>query len=61
VSQSLNSFAQIIAPVVGGILIGKGLLTFWAWVAAAAAVVGLAGARWGSSLAQPRGAKAEAQ
>jgi hypothetical protein len=33
----------------------------WAWVAAGAALGGLAGARWGSSLVQPRGAKAEAQ
>jgi MFS transporter, DHA1 family, tetracycline resistance protein len=50
-SQSLNSVAQIIAPIVGGILIGEQLLTQWAWVAAGAAFVGLVGARWGSSLA----------
>jgi MFS family permease len=50
VSQSLNSIALIIAPIVGGTLIGHNLLTQWAWVAAAAALVGLVGARWGSSL-----------
>jgi DHA1 family tetracycline resistance protein-like MFS transporter len=49
-TQSLNSVAQIIAPIVGGILIGRGWLTVWAWVAAAAALVGLACARWGSAL-----------
>jgi len=52
-NQSLNSIAQIVAPIVGGILIGKNLLTVLAWVAAAAAFVGLVGARWGSSLVQP--------
>jgi DHA1 family tetracycline resistance protein-like MFS transporter len=52
-NQSLNSVAQIIAPIVGGILIGRGWLTVWAWVAAAAALVGLAGARWGSALVRP--------
>jgi MFS family permease len=50
VSQSLNSVALIIAPIVGGTLIGHELLTQWAWVAAAAALVGLVAARWGSSL-----------
>ena len=54
-NQSLNSVAQIIAPIVGGILIGREQLTMWAWVAAGAAFVGLLGARWGSSLVIPRG------
>jgi MFS family permease len=49
-NQSLNSVAQIIAPVVGGILIGRNQLTLWAWVAAAAAFIGLLGVRWGSGL-----------
>ncbi len=49
-NQSLNSVAQIIAPIVGGLLIGAGMLTTWAWVAAGAAVVGLLAARWGSAL-----------
>jgi MFS family permease len=50
VSQSLNSVALVVAPIVGGTLIGHNLLTLWAWVAAAAAVVGLVAAKWGSSL-----------
>jgi MFS family permease len=49
-NQSLNSVAQIIAPVVGGILIGRNQLTLWAWVASAAAFIGLLGVRWGSGL-----------
>jgi DHA1 family tetracycline resistance protein-like MFS transporter len=57
-SQSLNSVAQIVAPIVGGILIGREHLTLWAWVAALAALVGLLGAKWGSSLARSPGMKA---
>jgi MFS family permease len=38
--QALNSVAQILAPILGGVLIGRGLLTFWAWVAAATAMIG---------------------
>ena len=49
-NQSLNSAAQIMAPVVGGILIGQGMLTVWARVASAAALIGLfvghGGRRW---------------
>jgi DHA1 family tetracycline resistance protein-like MFS transporter len=52
-NQSLNSVAQIFAPIVGGILIGAGWLTVWAWVAAATALIGFLGARWGSALAHP--------
>ena len=52
------SVAQIVAPIVGGILIGREHLTLWAWVAALAALVGLLGARWGSSLARSPGMKA---
>jgi MFS family permease len=50
ISQSLNSIALIIAPIVGGTLIDNDLLTQWAWVAAVAALIGLVAARWGSSL-----------
>jgi MFS family permease len=39
-NQALNSLAQIFAPILGGVLIGRGQLTFWAWVAAAAALAG---------------------
>jgi MFS family permease len=49
-NQGLNSVAQILAPILGGILIGQGQLTLWAWVAAAAALVGYLLARWGSAL-----------
>jgi len=57
-SQSLNSVAQIVAPIVGGILIGREHLTLWAWIAALAALVGLLGARFGSALARSPGVKA---
>jgi DHA1 family tetracycline resistance protein-like MFS transporter len=49
-NQALNSVAQIFAPILGGILIGHEQLTLWAWVSAAAALVGFLLARWGSSL-----------
>jgi MFS family permease len=49
-NQALNSVAQIFAPILGGILIGQEQLTLWAWVSAAAALVGFLLARWGSSL-----------
>jgi MFS transporter, DHA1 family, tetracycline resistance protein len=49
-NQALNSVAQIVAPILGGILIGQSQLTLWAWVAAAAALVGYLLARWGSAL-----------
>ncbi|HEX9297436.1 MAG TPA: MFS transporter [Polyangiaceae bacterium] len=53
-NQSLNSVAQILAPILGGTLIGHQQLTMWAWVAAAAALVGLLAARWGSALVPHR-------
>lgn len=40
-TQSLGSVAQMIAPPLGGWLIGGGLLSAWAFVAAAAGAVGL--------------------
>jgi MFS family permease len=52
-NSSLNSVAQIIAPAIGGWLIDAELLSVWAWVPAGFAVIGLLGARWGSSLALP--------
>jgi MFS family permease len=52
-NQSLNSVAQIIAPAIGGILIDKRLLSLWAWLPAGFALIGILGARWGSSLALP--------
>jgi DHA1 family tetracycline resistance protein-like MFS transporter len=59
--QSLNSVAQIVAPIVGGLLIGQGWLTLWAWVAAAAALAGLVWTRWGSSLVPQREATSPAR
>ncbi len=40
-TQSLNSVAQIIAPVIAGLLIDHGQLTAWAWSAALTALIGL--------------------
>jgi MFS family permease len=50
-NQSLNSVAQIIAPAIGGVLIGANLLSEWAWVPAGFALVGILVGRWGSTLA----------
>jgi MFS family permease len=50
-NQSLMSVAQIVAPPLGGFLIGSGLLPEWAFVAAIAATLGLVGTRWGSARA----------
>jgi DHA1 family tetracycline resistance protein-like MFS transporter len=41
ITQSLTSVAQIIAPTATGFLIGHDLIGAWAWMAAAAAAVGL--------------------
>ena len=48
-NQSLNSVAQMAAPVLAGLLIEKHFLSTWAMAASAAALVGLGLARWGSS------------
>jgi MFS family permease len=40
-TQSLHALAQISAPVLAGVLITKGYLVAWAWVAAFAGLVGL--------------------
>ena len=55
-TQSLMSMASIVAPIVAGLLIGRELLTEWAWVAAGLAAVGIALSRQGFSLrATPAG------
>lgn len=41
VTQSLQSLAQIIAPLIGGYLIGTGNLRGWAWTCSAIAFVGI--------------------
>lgn len=51
-NQSLNSVAQIVAPMLAGLLIGRHWLGPWAWAASLAALVGVALARWGSSRAR---------
>ena len=50
-STSLMSVAQILAPLLGGWLIGAGHLGPWAFVAASAAAFGLLAAPWGSARA----------
>lgn len=51
-TQSLTAVASIVAPVLTGLLIEHRLLPEWAWFAAAAALVGLLIARWGSDQAK---------
>jgi MFS family permease len=61
-STSLMSVAQIIAPPLGGWLIGHGHLSAWAFVAATASSIGLVVAPWGSARAHavvPSGRAAE--
>lgn len=41
ITQSLTAVAQIVAPMLTGFLIGHQLIGAWAWMAAAAAAVGL--------------------
>jgi MFS transporter, DHA1 family, tetracycline resistance protein len=50
-TQSLMSIAQVVAPPLGGFLIGVGLLPGWAFVASLAAGLGLVATRWGSARA----------
>jgi MFS transporter, DHA1 family, tetracycline resistance protein len=54
IAQSLMSIAQIVAPLLSGLLIDYGLLSTWALMAAAAAFVGLA-----FNLRQPGASTAE--
>ncbi len=50
-NQSIMSVAQILAPTVAGAIIGSRFLSFWAWVAAGGALLGLAARRLGSGRA----------
>ncbi|MFO0573671.1 MAG: MFS transporter [Polyangia bacterium] len=59
-TQSLQSLASIVAPPLAGFLIEHGRLGPWAWVSAAAALLGLVAARWGSAQVRPRPAAAAA-
>jgi len=40
VTQSLQSMAQIVAPMIGGFMIGKGFLNGWAWTSSIVAMLG---------------------
>ncbi len=53
-NQSLQSIAQIAAPAAGGCLLTAGLLPEWAWMSAAAALLGLALTRFTPSRAVVR-------
>jgi MFS family permease len=48
-NQSLMSVAQIMAPALGGTLIGRGDLSLWGVVASVAAALGIVMSRWGSA------------
>ncbi len=50
-NQSIMSVAQILAPTIAGAVIGSRFLSWWAWIAAGGALVGLAGRRVGSGRA----------
>jgi MFS family permease len=50
-NQSLMSIAQVLAPPLGGVLIGSGRLPEWAFIAALAAGLGVVATRWGSARA----------
>src|SRR5262249_46626765 len=52
-TQSLMSVAQIIAPPLGGWLIGNDMLAVWALLAGTPALLGVVAARWGSARAEP--------
>lgn len=47
ITQSLQSMAAIVTPIVAGLLIEYGMLTTWAWTAAAIAAVGVVMSRRG--------------
>jgi MFS family permease len=57
-TQSLMSAASMAAPILAGILIQHGLLTAWAWVAAALAAVGVVLSKSGDGSALPSPMKA---
>jgi len=50
-NQSLMSVAQVLAPPLGGALLGGGLLSEWAFIASLASGLGLMATRWGSARA----------
>lgn len=52
-TQSLTSIAQITAPPLGGLLIGREMLGSWAFVAASAAAAGAVLGKWGSTRVAP--------
>jgi predicted MFS family arabinose efflux permease len=41
ITQSLMSLASVVAPIIAGVLIGRGHLAAWAWTAAALAGLGI--------------------
>jgi predicted MFS family arabinose efflux permease len=49
-NQSLQALAQIVAPAIAGVLISAGLLSEWAWLSSAAALLGLLLARYTTGL-----------
>jgi len=49
--QSLTSLSLVLAPPLGGWLIGMGHLSTWAYVAAVASALGWIAKGWGSSRA----------
>jgi MFS transporter, DHA1 family, tetracycline resistance protein len=49
-NQSIQALSQIVAPAIAGILIARGWLTEWAWLSSAAALLGLALARYANPL-----------
>jgi MFS family permease len=49
-NQSIQALSQIVAPAMAGVLIARGWLTEWAWLSSAAALLGLALARYANPL-----------
>jgi MFS family permease len=52
VMQGLGNVAQVVAPALGGVLIGRDALGAWAWAAGVATAAGLVAIRWGSGRAR---------
>jgi drug/metabolite transporter (DMT)-like permease len=50
ITQSLMSMASIVSPIASGLLIEHGMLSAWAWMASALAVVGVMLSRQGWSV-----------
>jgi MFS transporter, DHA1 family, tetracycline resistance protein len=49
-NQSIQALSQIVAPAIAGVVISRGWLTEWAWLSSAAALLGLALARYRTPL-----------